>query len=96
MLKKLGWLSVNQLACEQRLMQVWKSLFKEDYCLQGMFKATENQRETRSTGTNKLPSSRKDRPRRPRPNEVCLAGHHGLFQYLANKQTQSRQGLVSD
>ena len=41
-------------------------------------------------------SSRKDRPRRPRPNVVCLAGHLGVFQYLANKVIQSRQGLVSD
>ena len=54
MLKQLHWLSINQLACEQRLMQVWKSISNEDYCLHDMFKPRENQRETRSAGTKKL------------------------------------------
>ena len=30
MLEKVGWLSINQLACEVRLMEVWKALNKED------------------------------------------------------------------
>ena len=63
MLKKLDWLSINQLACEQRLIQVWKSLNYEDYCLHDMFEATENQRNTRSTGTNKLKISFKTKLR---------------------------------
>ena len=44
MLEKLNWLSVNQLAAETRLMQVWKALNMEDYCLTDLFEETENER----------------------------------------------------
>ena len=37
MLKEVGWLSLNQLACETRLIEVWKSLNIENYCLQDAF-----------------------------------------------------------
>ena len=33
MLEKMGWLSINQLACEVRLIEVWKALNQEDYVL---------------------------------------------------------------
>ena len=33
MLDKLGWLSLNQLAAETRLIEAWKSINKEDYCM---------------------------------------------------------------
>ena len=36
MINKLGWLSVNQLNTEVRLLEVWKPL-TEDYCLSDMF-----------------------------------------------------------
>ena len=53
--EKLGWLSINQLACEVRLIEVWKALNLENHCLNSMFeKATSNQGITRSTGLNKL------------------------------------------
>ena len=39
-------------------------------------------------------SSRKDRPRRPRPKVVCLAGHLGVFQYLV-KQGDTIKATVS-
>ena len=55
MLEKLGWLSINQLCCEVRLIEVWKALNQEDHCLSYMFeKATSNEGITRSAGLNKL------------------------------------------
>ena len=33
MLKELGWLSLNQLCAETRLLEAWKSAQKEDYCM---------------------------------------------------------------
>ena len=37
MLKQLGWLSINQLACEVRLVEVWKALNEQDYCQKELF-----------------------------------------------------------
>ena len=54
MLKKLNWLSVNQLAAEIRLMEVWKALNLENYCLSDIFQEVDNERITRSSGTRKL------------------------------------------
>ena len=59
MLEKLGWLSINQLACEVRLIEVWKAINQENHCLNQsinyMFeKATANQGITRSAGLNRL------------------------------------------
>ena len=41
MLNELGWLSVNQLTAEVRLLEVWK-LLNEDYCLSDMFAKVES------------------------------------------------------
>ena len=54
MLKKLNWLSVNQLAAEIRLMEVWKAPNLENYCLSDLFQEVDNERVTRSSGTRKL------------------------------------------
>ena len=55
MLDQLGWLSLNQLASEIRLVEVWKGLNIENYCLNNLFeKAESNQGRTRSAGLNKL------------------------------------------
>ena len=51
MLNELGWLSVNQLNAEVRLLEVWKSL-NEDYCLSDMFTKVESK--TRGTGKNSV------------------------------------------
>ena len=57
MLEKLGWLSINQLSCEIRLIEVWKALNYENHCLQGLFeKAHTDKGITRSAGLNKLKS----------------------------------------
>ena len=55
MLEQLGWLSINQLSSEIRLLEVWKGLNLENYCLNELFeKAVTNQGNTRSAGLNKL------------------------------------------
>ena len=55
MIEKLDWLSLNQLACEIRLIEVWKALNRDDHCLNKLFeKAATNEGITRSAGTNKL------------------------------------------
>ena len=55
MLEKLDWLSLNQLACEIRLIEVWKALNKDDHCLSNLFeKAATNEGITRSADKNRL------------------------------------------
>ena len=55
MLEKLGWLSVNQLSCEIRLIEVWKALNQENHCHNNLFEKTiTNQGITRSAGLNRL------------------------------------------
>ena len=34
----MGWLSVNQLAAETRLIEAWKSVHIEDYCMKEVLK----------------------------------------------------------
>ena len=64
MLKQLGWLSINQLACEVRLMEVWKALYQEDYCLKEMFeRVPAKQINTRSTNKVRLQASFRSRIR---------------------------------
>ena len=38
MLEEVGWLSVNQLAAETRLIEAWKSVHEEDYCMKEVLK----------------------------------------------------------
>ena len=42
------------MAAEVRLMEVWKALNLEDYCLKGIFQEVDNERNSRSAGTRKL------------------------------------------
>ena len=64
MLEKLGWLSINQLSCEIRLIEVWKALNQDNNCLGHLFeKATADQGITRSAGLNKLKSHFKSKIR---------------------------------
>ena len=55
MLNEVGWLSLNQLACETRLIEVWKSLNLEEYCLKDVFEKVEYSRFTR--GSEKIRST---------------------------------------
>ena len=64
MLDKLGWLSLNQLACEVRLIETWKALNQEGYCLSEVFERTESTSiNTRSSNKIKLKSHFKTRIR---------------------------------
>ena len=38
MLDELGWLSLNQMAAESRLIQAWKTAYNQDYCLNDTLK----------------------------------------------------------
>ena len=64
MLEQLGWLSLNQLSSEIRLIEVWKALNLENHCLKDIFeKAESNQGRTRSAGLNKLKTNFKTKLR---------------------------------
>ena len=55
MLEKTGWLSINQLACEVRLLEVWKAMYQEDYCRKDVFERVEKTSiRTRSSSQIKL------------------------------------------
>ena len=57
MLNEVGWLSLNQLACETRLIEVWKSLNLEEYCLKDVFEKVEYSRFTRGSEKIRLKSN---------------------------------------
>ena len=64
MLQKVGWMSINQLACEVRLVETWKALNNENYCLRDIFERIENgPHNTRSSNKIKLKSYFKTRIR---------------------------------
>ena len=64
MLKQLGWLSLNQMSCETRLLEVWKSLNIENYCLKDIFERADSaQVNVRNTSKNRLKSHFKSRLR---------------------------------
>ena len=63
MLQKLGWLSVNQMACEVRLMETWKALNIKDYCLSDIFERVQATRDTRSANKVRLKTFFKTRIR---------------------------------
>ena len=47
MLQELGWLSLNQMCCEVRLIEVWKSLNLENYCLEDLFEKVNSRNKSR-------------------------------------------------
>ena len=63
MLEEVGWLSLNQLACETRLIEVWKSLNIDNYCLKDLFEKVEHHRFTRDSQKIRLKSSFKSQLR---------------------------------
>ena len=64
MLNQLGWLSLNQMSCETRLIEVWKSLNIENYCLKDLFERAESgQINVRNSDKNRLKSNFKSRLR---------------------------------
>ena len=64
MLDKIGWLSINQLACQVRLVETWKALHVENYCLNEVFERIDNGSiNTRSSNKIRLKSHFKSRIR---------------------------------
>ena len=47
MLEELGWLSLNQMCCEVRLIEVWKSLNLDNYCLENLFEKVNSRNQSR-------------------------------------------------
>ena len=64
MLDKLGWLSLNQMSAEARLIEVWKALNIEDYSLKDIFqKAESGQTNVRSSDKNRVKTTFKSKLR---------------------------------
>ena len=63
MLQETGWLSINQLSCEIRLIEVWKSLNFENYCLKDVFEKVHSVQQTRNSNKIRLKSGFKTRLR---------------------------------
>ena len=63
MLEKTGWLSINQLACVVGLLEVWKSMYKKDYCLTEIFEKIESKPGLRSSKQIKLKTNFRSRLR---------------------------------
>ena len=63
LLAETGWLSINQLSCEIRLIEVWKSLNLDNYCLKDLFEVVQSTQQTRSSNKIRLKSGFKSRLR---------------------------------
>ena len=51
MLEELDWLSVNQMSAQTRLMEAWKAINVEDYCMKDTLKVRrKGAYKTRSSG----------------------------------------------
>ena len=63
MLDKVGWLSLNQLACEIRLIETWKAVHLEDYCLNEVFERVDSRISPRTSNQIRLKSNFKTKIR---------------------------------
>ena len=64
MLDKVGWLSINQMSSEVRLIEVWKSLNLNNYSLKNLFEKVNNtHHNTRASIKIRLKSGLKSRLR---------------------------------
>ena len=63
MLEKVGWLSINQLACEVRLVETWKAIYGKDYCLKDIFERTDSKEGLRSANNVRLKTNFRSRMR---------------------------------
>ena len=87
MLEKTGWLSINQLVCEVRLLEVWKAMYQEDYCLKDVFERVEKTSiRTRSSSQIKLKTTFKTRLR-----ETCYQLPSVLLWNAAPKEVTEAQ-----
>ena len=63
LLAQVGWLSINQMSCEIRLIEVWKSLNLDNYCLKEMFEKINSSQTTRLVNKIRLKANFKTRLR---------------------------------
>ena len=63
MLTQLGWLSINQLCAETRLIEAWKSEHLENYCIGDMLirKEKSSHMKTRSNNQTTFKSGQHDK-----------------------------------
>ena len=90
MLKEVGWLSLNQLACETRLIEVWKSLNIENYCLKDVFERVEFSRQTRGSQKIRLKSSFKTQLRENSFQYPSVQLWNSAPQEITNALTESK------
>ena len=88
MLKKLNWLSVNQIAAEVRLIETWKSIHT-NYCLSNVFEKRVSSYETRAAGKNALEVEEKSRLRENSFQFPCTKLWNIAPQSITNAQTES-------
>ena len=88
MLKKLNWLSVNQIAAEVRLIETWKSIHT-NYCLSNVFEKRVSSYETRAAGKNALEVEEKSRLRENSFQFPCTKLWNNAPQSITNAQTES-------
>ena len=90
MLDKVGWLSINQLACEVRLIEVWKSLNLENYSLKNLFeKINNNHHNTRAAMKIRLKSGLKTRLRENSFHYPSVQLWNSAPSTICNAQTES-------
>ena len=90
MLDKIGWLSINQLASEVRLIEVWKSLNQDNYSLKNLFeKVDNNQRNTRASMRIRLKSGLKSRLRENSFHYPSVRLWNSAPPTICNAQTES-------
>ena len=90
MLDKIGWLSINQLASEVRLIEVWKSLNQENYSLKSLFeKVNNNQPNTRASIKIRLKSGFKSRLRENSFHYPSVKLWNSAPSTIFNAQTES-------
>ena len=63
MLVELGWISINQLCAETRLIEAWKTVHSDDYCMKDMLKPKKKpvKISTRSAYQNLLETGERDK-----------------------------------
>ena len=91
MLDKMGWLSINQLASEVRLIEVWKSLNLENYSLKMLFeKINNNHHNTRASTKIRLKSGLKSRLRDNSFHYPSVKLWNSAPSTVCNAQTESQ------
>ena len=91
MLDKIGWLSINQLASEVRLIKVWKALNLENHSLKNLFEKIDNsQHNTRASMKIRLKLGLKSRLRDNSFHYPSVKLWNAAPSTVCNAQTESQ------